>query len=132
MTRYMDDVALWSDDPDALRRAEKASLEFLREELDLEVKPHPYRNRSMHGLDYLGCRVFPTHLVLNRRSRVRFRRKWQRLERQHAGGSLSEAELQARVTALVAFTRTAGLSAWQFRRRTLCSGSVGGREAQTG
>jgi hypothetical protein len=132
MTRYMDDVALWSDDHEVLGEAENASRGFLRDELDLEVKPHPYRNRCVHGMDYLGCRVFPTHLVLNRRSRVRFRRQWQRLERQHAEGILSEAELQARVTALVAFTRTPGLSAWQFRRRVLFSNTVDGREARTG
>lgn len=131
-TRYMDDVAIWSDDPDELREAERASRRYLGEELDLEIKPEPYRNRCAHGMDYLGCRLFPTHMVLNRRSRLRFRRNWQALEEGFARGDLSEAELQARSTALVAFTQTSGLSAWQLRQGVLFPHQVDGREARTG
>ena len=97
--------------------------------LDLELKANPYINRSAHGLDFLGCRVFPGRLELNRRSRVRFRRKLQGLEGAFQAGRIDEPALQQRATALVAFARTRGLSAWRFRRRVLNSLAVGGLKA---
>ncbi len=49
--------------------------EFVERELSLALKPEPYINRCRWGMDFLGCRVYPSHVTLNRRSRVRFRRK---------------------------------------------------------
>jgi len=62
--RYMDDMGLLSTDRDELRRAEGKAAVWLREELGLEVKPTPYRNRTAAGMDFLGCRVFPDHVTL--------------------------------------------------------------------
>jgi hypothetical protein len=76
--------------------------------------------------------VFDTHLVLNRRSWVRFRRKLHKLESAWEAGMITEAELQTRATALAAFTRTPGLSAWHFRDQTVQGTPVSGREARTG
>ena len=60
-------------------------------------------------MDFLGCRVFPRHMVLNRRSRVRFRRKLRGLERAYLHrASSTSASCSRRATALVAFTRTPG------------------------
>jgi hypothetical protein len=39
--RYMDDLALWADDPEQLRVAEREASHFLADELALLVKPHP-------------------------------------------------------------------------------------------
>lgn len=114
--RYMDDMAIWSDDPRQLRQVLAAATHWLRAELELEVKALPYINRTERGMDFLGARVFRDRMVLNRRSRVRFRRKLRTLEERFAAGALTEAELQRRATALVAFTRTRGLSSWRFRR----------------
>lgn len=109
-------MILWSDDRRVLRAALAAGQDFLAGELGLELKPVPYLNRTDHGLDYLGCRVFRHHLLLNRRSRLRYRRKLLHLERQFEAGELAEACLQQRATALTAFTRTPGLVNWRFRR----------------
>jgi RNA-directed DNA polymerase len=65
--RYMDDMVLWSEDGGELRRLLPRCRDWLGEELGLELKPTPYLNRSRHGLDFLGCRVFPSHRTLNRR-----------------------------------------------------------------
>ena len=88
--RYMDDCALRADTPRRLREHLAALASFLRTDLGLALKPRPYINRTAHGMDFLGCRVFPGHLTLNRRSRVRFRRKLRALE----------VALQYRATAL--------------------------------
>jgi RNA-directed DNA polymerase len=114
--RYMDDMALWSMDRDELSRVEDLASRWLSDELGLEVKPFPYRNRTIAGMDFLGCRVFSDHVTLNRRGRTRFRRKLAALQGLFEMGGISERELQSRATALIAFTRTAGVSAWQTRR----------------
>ncbi len=73
--RYMDDMVLWCDSPHVLSEHLTASRNFLNRELMLDLKESPYINRAGHGMDFLGCRVFPRQLALNRRSRTRFRRK---------------------------------------------------------
>jgi hypothetical protein len=124
--RYMDDCALWSGTTAALKDHAASAAAFLKEELALELKP-AFVNRTTHGMDFLGCRVFPSHLMLNRRSRVRFRRKLHALEAAFLEGRIDAATLQQRSTALVAFTRTAGLSSWRFRQRVLESSLVDGQ-----
>jgi len=87
-------------------------------------------DRTEHSMDFLGCRVFRQHQVLNRRSRQRFRRKLARLEGDFAAERIDEGELQQRATALVAFTRTAGLCGWRFRRAVLEEMPVSGHKAR--
>jgi hypothetical protein len=128
----MDDMVLWADDKRELRAALRAGEHFLHSELGLELKPWPYLNRTRHGLDFLGCRVFREHTALNRRSRVRFYRRLRQIEQAYQAGNLSERRLQERATALVAFTRTAGTSSWRFRRAVLEKLSVSGEWPRTG
>jgi hypothetical protein len=129
--RYMDDMALWADDPALLRAVLGEAERWLRDELGLALKPS-HGNRTRHGMDFLGCRVFPDHLTLNRRSRVRCRRRLRQLEAWHAAGWIGEGELQQRATAVVAFARAAGVSSWRFRRSLVESASAGGRRALPG
>ena len=104
----------------------------LRDELGLEPKPWPHSNRTPHGMDFLGCRVFREHTTLNRRSRVRFYRRLRQIEQAYQAGNLSECVLQQRATALVAFTRTASVSSWRFRRAVLEKLTVSGQGPRTG
>ena len=128
----MDDLALWSDARSCLRSALTTVEAYLRDELGLEPKPSPYLNRTTHGMDFLGCRLYRQHLVLSRRSRRRFRRKLIRLERLFAAGFIDAAQLQQQATALVAFARSAGVSSWRFRTAVLQELTVGGPRARTG
>lgn len=130
--RYMDDMALWAHDPGELKAALAACREFLDRELGLELKAAPPGNRTEHGMDFLGCRVFRQHLTLNRRSRVRFARRLRRLEEQYQRGALDAVQLQRRATALVAFARSAGVSTWRFRSAVVQRLPVSGRTARTG
>lgn len=124
--RYMDDMLIWSDSKEELRRFQDAAAEFLDAELQLQLKDSPYTNRSCQGVDFLGCRVFPWGLTLNRRSRVRYRRKLQRLERDFAIGAVNEHDLQRRGTALTAFATAADVKCWKFRKRVLKQLAVSG------
>ncbi len=130
--RYMDDIVIWLPDSSSAQRTKLVVSEFLSGVLDLQPKAAPYANRTVHGMDFLGCRVFPSHMVPNRRSRVRFRRKWQALLDAHGRQELSEREFQARATALVSFISAEGVASFRFRKRTLFSTAVRGREARPG
>ena len=130
--RYMDDMALWGRSTSELREVLKRCHDFLHDQLGLELKTSAPINRTTHGMDFLGCRVFPTHLTLNRRSRIRFRRRLASLERKFAEGELSDQGLQRRATALVAFATAAGVSSWQFRARVLQALEERSHKARTG
>ena len=125
--RYMDDMLLWGSSAAALRDALGRCRTYLEEQLLLEFKPEPYINRTRHGVDFLGCRVFPDHVILNRRSRRRFADKLRDLEQRFLDGEIGEDELQARGTSLVAFSLAAGAKSWHFRRAVLKQCPVSGR-----
>jgi len=130
--RYMDDMALWADSKAELTDALRAAEAYLRDELRLTLKPAPYVNRVEHGMEFLGCRLYRWHAVLNRRSRRRYRRKLAWLERCRAGGAITEQQFQDRATALTAFTRTPGLCSWRFRQAVLQNRAVSGPGSRSG
>ncbi|MDA1048965.1 MAG: RNA-directed DNA polymerase [Planctomycetota bacterium] len=129
--RYMDDMVIWADSRRQLRDMRDDCQQYLSSELSLELKP-TILNRTSHGMDFLGCRMYETHTILNRRSRVRFRRAFMQLERDFRDGRIDELELQQRATSMFAFARAAGVSSWHFRRRVLERSLVSGRMARTG
>jgi hypothetical protein len=110
--RYMDDMGLWTADAARARGARDRLREFASSRLGLEFKT-AYSNRTAHGMDFLGHRVFPNRLGLNRASRRRYRRKLQRLQADWENGTLDEATAQARATALTAFTSHAQCLDWR-------------------
>jgi RNA-directed DNA polymerase len=130
--RYMDDFVVWGEDRAWLSGVRDRVREFVERELSLGLKPEPYINRCRFGMDFLGCRVKPSHVSLNRRSRVRFGRKLRWLEREHAAGRLDEASLQQRATALVAFTHAGPTVSWRWRSRVLQSLVVDGQGLEPG
>jgi hypothetical protein len=119
--RYMDDMALWSDSKESLRGDLAAMTEFLKAELRLEWKPTPFLNRTSQGMDFLGFRVHPTHVTLNSRSKLRYRRQVRNVINLGRRGRLDPTAMQARLVAMTAFARTAGVSSWRFRDRFLTS-----------
>lgn len=129
--RYMDDMALWGHSTGELARLAAECRDFLSTELRLDIKPTVPINRVIHGMDFLGCRIFPTHMTLNRRSRVRFQRRLLVLEQQFREGQITERELRDRATAIVAFARAAGVASWRFRTRVLRSLEARSHQART-
>lgn len=122
--RYMDDLVLWCDDRDRLRAAEAGCREFLRDALGLEFKPATV-TQSARGLDFLGCRILPTHTLLSRRSRRRLGRRLRMLSRAFRLGLLDERAYQTRLEAATAFARAADAKSWRFRQAVVESLAVG-------
>jgi RNA-directed DNA polymerase len=129
--RYMDDFVIWGTTSRGLADVRGEITGFVRGELGLIPKENAVINRTALGMDFLGVRVFPDHLRLARRSKVRYVRKLRRYERAFLEGRLTERDLQRRGEALTAFLRTPGLRTWRFRRRVLEMALVGGHRAST-
>ena len=115
MVRYMDDFAVWHADKSVLKQLWHSLEGWLHEHRKLCLKTGTHLNRTAHGMDFLGSRVFPARILLNRRSRLRFQRKWMALEKAGELQEIPEAKLQQRMTSLVAFTERANSHDWRKR-----------------
>lgn len=115
--RYMDDFVCWADDKSVLIAAGREIRRFVEEELGLALKHPPCPQPSARGMDFLGYRIFPNHAELNRRSKVRYRRRLRMLDALHEAGEISESGLQERLTALTAFVLP--VRSHSFRRRVM-------------
>jgi len=122
--RYMDDMILWHADLGQLRAMHQQCNDFARESLGLKFKPSDAR-RTSAGMEFLGCRIWPTHMELNRRSKRRWRCRVKVLARAERLGLISESELQVRLSALTAFAKGARVKSWRFRQSVLQQPSVG-------
>ncbi len=116
--RYMDDMLLWGNDRRELQQVQCESERFLCNELRLEFKPAQVR-RVEQGISFLGCRLFPTHVELNRRSKLRWRRRVRFLGQAYRLGLLSDLNLQKRLTSLTAFAKSGRVRSWRFRTSVL-------------
>ena len=103
--RYMDDFVVWGDGWDDLAAVLDSVRGFLSSELDLTLKDFPYANRTGHGMDFLGFRVFPKRREPNRASRRRFSRRTLALGAAWERGEVTALQLQQRTAAMIAFVR---------------------------
>lgn len=102
--RYMDDMLLFHRQKEYLLSSRIPIQEFLRNELGLDCK-HLYVNRCDQGIPFLGFRVFPNRILLNARSRNRYRSKLEAYTKYMETGIWTEAEFADRMRAVTAFTR---------------------------
>jgi RNA-directed DNA polymerase len=105
--RYMDDMALWSDDRGQLKEGRKRIEAVLMEELGLRLKANWHLQPTARGMDFLGYRVLTNGSRLGKPARRRFLRKWHRCERALTGQVIHEKTAQTRILAMAAFARTA-------------------------
>lgn len=110
--RFMDDFVLWADSKQALLAYREQIVRFVEVELGSQLKVTVV-NRSSHGMDFLGMRVFPQIIRANRRSLSRYQKKLDTYEFAFAQGEISAQTLQARVTALTAFLSHGETLGWR-------------------
>lgn len=115
--RYMDDFILWEDDPMKLRQHWQNVRAVAASDLGLELKASAHMNRTAHGMDFCGFRIFPGWRVLNRRSRKRLAVKLRNIS-----GLEDEHEQQKRAESVIAFAREG--NTWHDRHRALARAST--------
>jgi RNA-directed DNA polymerase len=104
--RYMDDFVIWHDDKAWLQSIAKEIIGFLETRLALTLKTC-YVAKATNGLPFLGFRLFPCKKILSARSKKRYARKMPALSAALLRGDISQAQFQARATALNAFAEKA-------------------------
>jgi RNA-directed DNA polymerase len=110
--RYMDDFTLWADDSVALRQAWRQVEDCVQGQLGLEIKAGAHLNRTAHGMNFCGFRLYPGWRVLNRRSCLRLAARLDELSLVN-----SERAQQSRGEAVIAFAKEG--QTWHQRRRAL-------------
>jgi len=70
--RYMDDFCVFSNDKELLKGLCKEIITFLHYRLDLDIKDSATLiNTSLHGLPFLGVRIFPQMIRLKKENFIR-------------------------------------------------------------
>lgn len=110
--RYMDDMILWHNDKSALQDAGKQFVQFIAENLSLEIKPHNVNNCS-DGVSFLGYVLYPRKIELSHRSRFRFIKKLKMYENLLNSGEWNQYQYQNHVYPLTAFTEYADSMAFR-------------------
>jgi hypothetical protein len=100
--RYMDDMVLWSSDKKKLLDAHASIANLCNQELQLVLKPVQLNKTSL-GLPLLGYRLFPHHVRLLRKSKLRFIEKASKIYLAKGLGICGEEVYQRRMLPLLAF-----------------------------
>jgi len=100
--RYMDDMVLWSREKNELLNAQKAIEGYTNSQLRLSLKTMQL-NRVKQGLPFLGYRLFPHHIRLLRKSKLRFIKKMQIIYTAKEMGHWEDAVCQRKALPLLAF-----------------------------
>lgn len=112
--RYMDDMLLFGDDLNALRRCVEGIAEYLSDFLRLHTKPSILVSTEV-GVPFLGYRLRKNCMGLSGRSRRRFAHRLSLYGRLLDGGGWTEQQYHEHVTPLVAFTNHAYAKRWRRR-----------------
>jgi RNA-directed DNA polymerase len=132
--RYMDDFVLWGEDRSALRDLRAELLAYLRDSRGLVCKHEGCLQRSTHGMDFLGYRIFPHTLRLSRRSLQRFRTKFRTFRSLYEGGAWDQGEWLRHISPLTAFaTKASGdRRAFHFIEQNFRAAAIGLEPGQPG
>src|SRR5262249_3597627 len=95
--RYVDDLAVFADDPGRLAEARLRIREFLP---GLRLRLPPAKSQifpTRQGLRWLGYRVYRSHLALTRENVFRFRRRLRRLQGRYSRHEIDLGEAVRRI-----------------------------------
>ncbi len=113
--RYMDDIVLFCMDKKRLNRILEEMKGFLKEELALELKPSAtFLHPAWQGIPFLGFRVFPGLLKLQRPAWKRFCQKIRKRRIQLASGEIELPEFVCSLESLIGHIKKG--DTWHLRK----------------
>lgn len=95
--RYVDDFALFSNDPDFLAKARREIEENIA---DLRLKIHPIKSQlfeTQYGANFVGFRVFSDRIRIRNDNLRRARLRLKQMQEDYSQGSLSLEKLKQRM-----------------------------------
>jgi hypothetical protein len=110
--RYMDDMLLFGNDKIELLKKGKDYQDFISENLKMDLKLFCL-NQTNRGVPFLGYRLFPNHVLLNKRSSKRFKTKLKQYDFNLKQGIWTQKIYQQHVEPLIAFTEYADMKWWR-------------------
>jgi hypothetical protein len=123
--RYMDDLLLFGHDKPALHLLLAEIRRFLSDRLALSLKDNASVLAPVsEGIPFLGFRVYPGLIRLNRRTLRRFHCQVRDAERRYAGGEIGHAELNDSVASL--YAHIAHADTLTLRRRMVLDSTIEG------
>jgi retron-type reverse transcriptase len=117
--RYVDDFALFANDPELLTDARVAIEEYLAQ---LRLKIHPIKSQlfeTKHGTNFLGFRVFPQHIRVRQENLRRARRRLKCLQIDYAQGKINLPRVSQSMQSWVAHLEHG--NTWRLRRKIFSS-----------
>jgi retron-type reverse transcriptase len=100
--RYMDDFCLFHNSKDYLKSTEASLLFFLKNKLKLNPKSKAtLLNNRIHGLPFLGVRIFPSHVRIKRNNLKRILNKLELREYEIRNGKIDYDRYTASVTSCI-------------------------------
>ncbi len=104
--RYMDDILIFSSDKALLKTKLQEFSEYVTRELNFVFKPVVSGNTA-RGVVFLGYKLYPSFVRLNRNSKKRFVTKIKQYHYNLEKGIWTQAEYQRHVLPLLAFAKYA-------------------------
>ena len=117
--RYMDDMLLFGDNKQQLQYNLYKFEKFITEKLNLELKTFQI-SRTKNGVPFLGYRLFANHILLNKASKKRFRRKLFAYNKKLNANVWCEQEYQEHILPLLDFVKYA--STYGLRKNYIFAG----------
>ncbi len=113
--RYVDDFALFSDDYIFLEEIRLVMEEYLA---NLRLKMHPVKTQlfaTKYGANFLGFRVFPTHIRVRTESLKRAKKRLRKLQADYIQGKITKQEVSHSINSWVAHLEHG--DTWRLRER---------------
>ena len=104
--RYMDDILLFGKTASEVKDYVANVRTFVEKELHIEMK-QPIFNATQCGISFLGYVMYPYKILLNRRSKIRFKKKMCLYADLRKEGFWTDMEYKEHVTPLLAFVQKA-------------------------
>lgn len=104
--RYMDDMLLFENDKNILKQKVREFTMYIKDNLLLDFKIININNCN-NGVPFLGYKLYPNTVQLNKRSKKRFKKKIKIYTQLLEKGSWTEKEFQLHSFPLIAFTEYA-------------------------
>lgn len=102
--RYMDDFVIFSKDKSFLKALRSEIEHYLGNNLLLRLKEKSVIiNQRIHGLGFLGARIYPKTIRIRSENLKRSLKKYQRRIRQFQSGALEEADLQRSLDSIIGY-----------------------------
>jgi len=104
--RYMDDILIFGESLSQIKKYVNCVCVFVGSELSLNMKQPVYAHVES-GVSFLGYSLFPNKILLNRRSKIRFKRKMYQYSVRHKTGVWNDVEYKDHLIPLLAFVNKA-------------------------